>query len=127
MKSFVRALPIVALLLLAACRTAPVYNVASAPLGAPADATMSEVAEAVKKAGINLGWQMTPVREGEMTGRLILRDHTAVVKITYDIKNFSIYYLDSTNLKYDGQKIHTNYNSWVQNLSNAIAVQASAI
>jgi hypothetical protein len=35
--------------------------------------------------------------------------------------------LDSTNLSYDGQKIHTNYNSWVQNLSNAIRVQAAAI
>jgi hypothetical protein len=127
MKSLIRVLPVVGLLLLAACRTAPVHNVESAALGAPEGATISQVAEAIKQAGISYGWEMKPETEGQMTGKLFLREHVAVVNITYDTEKYSIYYLDSTNLSYDGQKIHTNYNSWVQNLSNPIRVQAAAI
>ena len=127
MKSLIRVLPVVGLLLLAACRANPLYNVESAPLNAPEGATISQVTEAVKQAGLGLGWQMKPEKEGQMTGRLSLRTHVAVVDIIYDTKKYSIYYLDSTNLNYDGQNIHTNYNNWVRNLSNAILVQVSAI
>jgi hypothetical protein len=127
MKNLIRVLPVVGLLLLAACQASPVYNVESAPLNAPEGATISQVTEAIKQAGIGLGWQMKPEKDGQMTGRLFLRTHVAVVDITYDIKKYSIYYLDSTNLNYDGQSIHKYYNSWVRNLSNAILVQVSAI
>ena len=125
MKSLIRVLPVVGLLLLAACRASPVYNVESAPLGASEDATIDEVTEAIKRAGIGLGWQMKPEKEGQMTGRLALRSHVAVVEIKYDTKRYSIYYLDSANLIYDGRNIHRNYNSWVKILSNAIKLQAS--
>jgi hypothetical protein len=127
MKNLFRACSLAGLLLLAACRMGPVYNVESAPLGVSSDATMAEVTKAIRQAGIGRGWQMIPGAEGRMTGRLHLRSHVAVVEITYDTKNFSITYADSTNLKYDGERIHSNYNSWVQNLSQAIMVQASAI
>ena len=125
MKRLIRVLPVVGLLLLAACRGSPVYNVESAPLGASEDATIGEVTEAIKRAGIGLGWQMKPEKEGQMTGRLSLRSHVAVVEIKYDTKRFSISYLDSANLRYDGRNIHRNYNSWVKILSNAIKLQAS--
>jgi hypothetical protein len=56
-----------------------------------------------------------------------LRRHQAVVEILFDTESYSITYLDSTNLKYDGAEIHQNYNSWVRNLSNAIYAQISSI
>lgn len=107
MKNVIRVLPIVGLLLLAACRMAPVYNVESTPLGAPADTTIGEVTKAIREAGIGLGWQMILEKEGQITGRIFLRTHVAVVNITYDTKKFSIYYLESSNLNYDGRNIVT--------------------
>jgi hypothetical protein len=64
---------------------------------------------------------------GETEGRLHLRSHVAIVSITFDTKQFSIFYKDSTNLDYDGARIHRNYNGWIQNLEQAILAQTSAI
>ncbi|EGV33478.1 putative lipoprotein [Thiorhodococcus drewsii AZ1] len=62
-----------------------------------------------------------------MIGTLYLRDHMAKVRILYDARRYSIRYQDSSNLKYnpDTKTIHSNYNSWVQNLDNAIRSQLS--
>lgn len=38
-------------------------------------------------------------------------------------KSYGITYKDSTNLKYNGIKIHSNYNSWVRNLDRAIQTE----
>ena len=88
MKNLIRVLPVVGLLLLAACQASPVYNVESAPLNAPEGATISQVTEAIKQAGIGLGWQMKPEKDGQMTGRLFLKTHVSVVDITYDTKKY---------------------------------------
>lgn len=113
--------------LLAACRAGPVYNVQSTSLGAPPNATMEQVATAIKRAGSGLGWEVRDVAPGQMTGRLALRSHVAIVDINHDTRNFSIAYKDSTNLNYTGTEIHSNYNGWIQNLERAIKAQASAI
>ena len=57
---------------------------------------------------------------------LNLRTHVAVTEITYNEQVFSILYVDSTNLQYDGTSIHKNYNGWIQNLERAISQQPSA-
>lgn len=118
---------LVAALALGACRTAPVYNVESATMATPEDATLEEVAGAIKRAGTGLGWQMIDKGPGEIEGRLHLRSHMALVRITFDTDQFSIFYEDSTNLKYDGTTIHKNYNGWVQNLEQAILGQTAAL
>jgi hypothetical protein len=114
-------------LALGACRGAPVYNVSSATMASPPNATMEQVATAIKRAGAGLGWQMIDKGTGEMEGRLSLRTHVAVVSITFDTKQFSIFYKDSADLAYDGTNIHKNYNGWVQNLEKAILAQSAAI
>lgn len=114
-------------LALGACRGAPVYNVNSAHMATPADATLEQVADAIKRAGISKGWQMVETGPGTIEGRLNLRTHVAVVTITFDTKMFSVAYKDSTDLKYDGSTIHKNYNSWVQNLEKAILQQTAMI
>jgi hypothetical protein len=42
------------------------------------------------------------------------------VDIRYDTSSYDITYRDSHNLDYDGEKIHSNYNGWIQNLDDAI-------
>lgn len=118
---------IIAGLALGACRAAPVYNVSSSTMAAPPNATLEQVASAIKRAGVGLGWQMIEKGPSEMEGRLNLRSHLAVVSITFDTKQFSIFYKDSNNLDYNGTQIHKNYNGWVQNLEQAILAQTSGI
>ncbi len=118
---------LVAGLALASCRGAPVYNVTSATMATPPSATQEQVGNAIKRAGISKGWQMIDKGPSEIEGKLNLRDHLAIVSITFDTKQFSILYIDSTNLKYDGTTIHRNYNGWVQNLEQAILAQTTGL
>ena len=75
------------------------------------------------RAGSQLGWVMTPVRPGLVSGRLDLRTHIAVVDVPYDAKSYSIKYKESTNLNADGANIHKNYNGWIENLDRNIRAE----
>ena len=117
----------VGILFIAGCRSAPLYNVERSSFNVSEQKSMTEITEAIQRAGTRLGWQMNVERPGLMIGTLNLRSHQAVVEIPYDTTGFAIAYRDSTDLDYDGTSIHKNYNSWVQNLEREIRVQASAI
>lgn len=117
---------VVVTLLFAGCRSAPVYNVTDAAFTVPQKTVSDEdMTRAITTAGRSLGWIMKPEGPGHMLATLHLRTHTAVVDIFYDRTQYSIVYNSSNNLNYDGTNIHSNYNGWVQNLSNAIDVQVS--
>jgi len=106
----------------------PVYNVTDAPLVASKpNPSLDEVGRAIQRAGVALGWQMKETRPGHMLGTLVLRKHVAVVDVNYSVKSFSIQYKDSTELGYDGQNIHPNYNGWIQNLDKGIRAQLSIL
>lgn len=101
--------------LLAGCaaRTAPIRQgggdfIGTAPLHARADQ--------IRAAGARRGWAMTERQPGWVRGLLNLRSHQAVVDIRFDARHFTINYVSSVALNYDGQSIHQNYNSWVQYL-----------
>lgn len=126
-RNFFAFAAISALLLLVGCRSAPLYNVTSAPVSAPKAVTLQDVEKAITRAGAGLGWQIVPREPGKMEGVLALRTHRAVVDITYDTKAYSIKYKDSSNLDYDGTNIHSNYNGWIQNLDKAIRTQLSLL
>lgn len=117
----------VVVLLAAGCRTAELYNVQSSPVTGTKAVSMEDVEMAIKRAGAGLGWQIVPKSPGKAEGILLLRDHRAVVDITYDTKAYSIMYKDSSNLQYDGKTIHSNYNGWIQNLDKAIRTQLSLL
>ena len=125
MKTWKLVIPVL-LLLLASCRTAEPYSVQNAP-GTSKAVSMADVEMAIRRAGQSLGWQIVPQGPGRAEGTLVLRDHRAVVNITYDVKNYSITYKDSANLHYDGKTIHSNYNGWIQNLDKAISKELSAL
>ena len=117
----INALALVLMVSLAACTSRPIRNVDNDPVvtsGKPA--TMAGVEQAIVRAGKGLGWVMTPVKPGELSGRLSLREHVAVVDITYDTKRFSIKYKDSENLDHADGNIHRNYNGWIENLEREI-------
>lgn len=111
-----------AILLLTACRTAPVLNIHNAafPEYDKASLSMKQIEGAIVIAGTGLGWIMTPVADGHIVGTLNLRSHQAVVDVTFNQDDYNIDYKSSANLKYNGTKIHKNYNGWIQNLSTAI-------
>ena len=117
-----------ALILVAAgCRGAvPVYNITDATVAASKpNPSLDDVGKAVQRAGATLGWQMKQTKPGHMLGTLNLRKHVAVVDVNYSAQSYSVNYKDSTELDYDGQNIHPNYNGWIQNLDKAIKAQLS--
>lgn len=120
-QSLAAAFLVAAAITLAGCTAAPVKNVTNASFAAPAgQLTMEEVQDAIIRAGSSLGWRMKPVAPGHIVGVLHIRTHVAKVDIRYNTQTYDILYKDSKNLEYTGKKIHRNYNSWVQNLSDAI-------
>lgn len=121
------AITLVGLFILTGCRTSAVYNVNNDPIEVKVSG--DSIYNAIKQAGYSKGWIISKIRPGLAQGKLLLRDHVAIVEIPYTNKEFSIIYKDSTNLNYDSQsgKIHSNYNGWIQNLENAINFELSAL
>jgi len=119
----------VLVLLAGGCRAPmPVYNVTDAPVAASKPSpSLDEVGKAIQRAGVALGWQMKETKPGHMLATLALRKHEAVVDVNYSVKSYSIRYKDSTELGYDGQNIHPNYNGWIQNLDKGIRAQLSIL
>lgn len=127
LKNLAFAAVIALTLALIGCRTAPVYNVTEAPVNASGKVSSNDVKKAIMAAGAGLGWQMKEVKPGHIVASLFLRKHSAVVDIPFSASNYSIIYKDSTELKYDGSSIHSNYNGWIQNLDHAIQSRLSAM
>lgn len=122
------SLAVVLVLVFTGCRAAAVYNVQNNQVTVKESASSNDVYNAIKKAGISLGWIVSKVKDGEAKAVINLRTHQAIVRINYTNETYSINYVDSTNLKYDMEKntIHNNYNGWIKNLERAINVQLSA-
>jgi hypothetical protein len=116
-----------ALVFLAGCRAAPIYNVEKAPIQISSKHSSKDITKAIQRAGVALGWQMKAKKPGHIVGTLYLRTFVAVVDIRYSPKSYSITYKKSSGLDYDGTNIHKNYNGWVQNLDRRIQGQLSAL
>ena len=115
-------LVLVMVMVVAGCTSRPIVNVTDQPVVAMAGAqlTADQVRDSIVKAGVGLGWVMTPVSPGLISGRLALRDHVAIAEIRYSAATYSITHKDSTNLNYRDGQIHKNYNSWIENLDRDI-------
>jgi len=103
-----------------ACKTAPIYNARDISISPRSSATEEEIEKTIWYAGRRLDWRISKVHPGEMQGVFRKRDHTATVAIPYNKTQFSILYLDSENLDYDGDEIHVNYNIWIKRLAEQI-------
>jgi hypothetical protein len=102
-------------------RLQPVYNVndMAVPV-ALQDASASKIELIIKTAVTGRGWRVQDVSPGVIKATLKQRTHEAVVDIKYSNKAYSIDYVSSQDLLYDGSKIHRNYNRWVKTLEQDI-------
>ena len=96
------------------------YNGQPFPQYSQENASVQSVEKAIVRAAVSLGWKPKVVKQGEILATLDIRNHQLVVNIHYDAKEYSIKYKDSTNLMYDGKKIHRQYGNWTRNLINSI-------
>jgi len=118
------------LVLVAGCRgTVPVHNIENSPVAVASgqDVKLSQVGEAIKRAGARRGWVMKQEGEGHLVATLSVRRHVAEVDITYNEKSYNINYKNSEELKYEDGEIHPKFNSWVENLQRDIAAQLSLL
>lgn len=113
------------LVALVGCAPVPIKNMDNVPVTAASTKTLklSEVREAIVRAGASLGWQMKDDGPNKLIGTLNIRKHTAVVEIPYSETSYSIKYVSSTNLDAKDGKIHKNYNGWISNLTRDIDIQ----
>jgi hypothetical protein len=112
-----------------AARTAALLNYEELPVqssdGKPLG--LEQIRKAIISGAATRQWAAS-VQPGNVVQLTYSRGkHTAVVRVKYSAKTYSINYVDSTDLNYsmEGGKpvIHPTYNSWINNLRQAIDVQ----
>ena len=103
------------------CTSTQVYNVNQHKI--KTQKSSERVYNVIKAAGTGLGWHINKIKPGVAQGKLVLRDHMAIIRINYNRSYYTIRYVKSQNLKYNSAKgtIHKNYNGWIHNLENAIS------
>ncbi|SQI32184.1 Uncharacterised protein [Serratia plymuthica] len=74
-------------------------------------------------AWLNRGWIINPVSEGVIDGKILLRGHSADIRITYSTNRYQIRHVGSNNMDAKEGKIHSNYNRWVANLNKDIQLE----
>lgn len=110
---------------LGACRAAPVYETTDGQF--QGRASLQEREAQIRRAAATAGgWSLQPIRAGMLRGTNTWRSHTMVVDIVFDVRTFSIRYVSSVNLDYNGAQIHGAYNSRVQSLERAIMASSGS-
>jgi len=120
------ALSVIFITVLVGCKsTVPVRNFENQSIAQYSNtpSTNKSVEKSILRAAVSLGWKTKVTSENEVVATLDIRTHQLVVLIKHDDKSFSIEYKDSTNLKYNGHKIHRQYINWVTNLIRSINAQ----
>ena len=110
-------------LLHVACATVPLMGPTTTLLPEDPKRTDVTVANAIKAAALQTGWELEKDGPGQMQATLRRRSHVAIVTIIYDASGYRIEYKDSTNLDREGDQIHRSYNKWVRNLDARIRKQ----
>jgi hypothetical protein len=91
--------------------TTPLINPMELPLNDQFN--VAEIDTAMQKAGVELGWTLTKSEGDSYLGTLKVRSHEIVVKFTRTKSAISAHYKSSTDLDYDGTRIHKKYHMWV--------------
>lgn len=120
-----KAMRIVAGLLLAVLTTAPVVAkellVDPAPIAVPAALDDAKIAQAIKASLIARTWTVMAVKPGHIDATLYIRKHTATIAIDWTVGgSVAIKYVSSENLDFKEKRgkryIHENYLSWIDYL-----------
>ncbi|MBU2979672.1 hypothetical protein [Alteromonas sp. C1M14] len=111
---------------LTACMTGqPLYNADDVKFYQPL--TSEKAKQAIEQALNYKRWRVVSADAQEVIGEIYVRSHYAKIRIPYSTNGFSIRYVDSKNLDYDGDdnEIHRNYNKWIAFLEAEILRYAS--
>jgi hypothetical protein len=104
---------------LGACRAQPIYQSTGAQF--PGRGNLAEREAQIRRAAASQGgWHLQPIRPGLLRGTNTWRSHQMTVDIAFDVRGFSITYVNSVNLDYSGGQIHSAYNDRVRALESAI-------
>jgi hypothetical protein len=104
---------------LGACRGQPIYESTNGQF--QGRGSLAEREALIRRAAASQGgWSVQTMRPGLLRATNTWRSHQMTVDISFDIRSFTIRYVNSVNLDYDGAQIHSAYNSRVQALERAI-------
>ena len=117
----------VSVLLIGCSVIQPIKNVSVTYLPGVVVTSEQNVRKAITLAVSKRGWRVVSEKRGLIEASINVRDHEAVVGITYSGSGYGISYKDSTNLNHRGNNIHRNYNKWVVLLDREIQKQLLAL
>lgn len=112
-------------------RDEAIQNPANIPISWNAEGkpTLERIQRAIIAGCAQRGWQCAAVKPGEIRAVLHVRQHMAEALISFNTENFSISYVDSSELRFNATKktIHRKYNQWVVNLMTDINAAIAAL
>jgi hypothetical protein len=104
---------------LGACRGQPIYESTNGQF--QGRGSLAEREALIRRAAASQpGWSVQSMRPGLLRATNTWRSHQMTVDIAFDVRTFTIRYVNSVNLDYDGAQIHAAYNARVQALERAI-------
>ncbi len=110
---------------LGACRGQPIYESANGQF--QGRGSLSEREALIRRAAASQGgWSVQSMRPGLLRATNTWRSHQMTVDIAFDVRTFTIRYVNSVNLDYDGAQIHQAYNDRVRALERAIMLGGGA-
>jgi len=117
------------LLLVVACSNVGVYNARDVGFitSSGASPQLADIRRAIVVAATSKNWSVKDIDDTHIEVTLRPRKHMARATIEYSTSAFSITYNDSTNMRFDGDTIHPNYNRWIRNLEVLIKTQISKL
>ncbi len=118
---FPAVLGLLAALVLTGCASHREAIYQNPPISYSSALTMHQIEKGIMEGCKRRDWNPTKIRDGVIEATLHVRDHVAVVRITYNQESYTVKYAHSENLNYEHgsngtETIHPNYNRWVQNL-----------
>jgi|GEM_PF-5160421 len=111
----------------------PILNIIDEPVITATEKPLSavQVCELIQKTAKLLHWSVTKGSEGKLVASLSWKDKHMVVDIACSKNAYSIIYKHSINLKYTigkhGPSVHSLYNRRIEELKNAIYMDALKI
>jgi hypothetical protein len=104
---------------LGACRAEAIYQSLNGQF--QGRGSLAEREALIRRAAASQGgWSVQSMRPGLLRATNTWRSHQMTVDIAFDVRTFTIRYVNSVNLDYDGTRIHQAYNARVQALERAI-------
>jgi hypothetical protein len=89
--------------------------------------TLDRVTRAIITASATKGWKPSVAGPGHIVAARRNSGYSAKVDIIYTTSSFTIQYLSSDNMDYDGKHISPVYNQWIGDLRSEIKFRLSEL